>query len=198
MTYGCQPEGVVCLLGVTSADSSHWTRPLDCVGSVCEHFNAFIGKIIWLVFTVVINATLAASAFSIQIVSSEFNLDSCPLKLFFYHWFKPLYMESKGYKVMPTHLLFCLHGHKFMVARDGKLNSTSLILLKVHILVLCFWDSTGKRGNDNVFQNRKHRQTSIIYTKGEVFKSIQNRTEKMRIGEKIYWLSGKDKCGVEK
>lgn len=89
---------------------------------------------------------------------------------------------------MPTHLLFCLHGHKFMVARDDKLNSASLILLKVHILVLCFWDPAGKRGNDNVFQNRKHRQTSIIYTnrEGEVFKSIQNRTEKRRIGEKIY------------
>lgn len=49
-----------------------------------------------------------------------------------------------------------------MVARDDKISSASLILLKIHILIVRFKVSDTNRNRDNVFLNRRksHRRFS--------------------------------------
>ena len=59
-----------------------------------------------------------------------------------------------------THLLFLLFGLQFIAARDDKLSSASLILLKVHILIVRFRVSEANRESDNVFEKRRPRKTT--------------------------------------
>lgn len=46
--------------------------------------------------------------------------------------------HSIQYSVLSTHFLLRLFGHQLMVARNEKLMSAFLILLKVYVLVVCF------------------------------------------------------------
>lgn len=46
-----------------------------------------------------------------------------------------------------------------MVARDDKLSSAFLILLKIHILIMRFKVSETNRDSNNVFENRRSRKS---------------------------------------
>ena len=103
------------------------------------------------------------------------------------------YIAPHGHKhpQAQTHtcLLFLLLGHQFMVTRDDKLSSAILLFLKVHIHIVCFWDSEADRDNDN--DNRDTEQAEEIKIKKKkavFFKDIQSKEDERRRNGKIQYI----------
>lgn len=73
-----------------------------------------------------------------------------------------------------------------MVARDEKLSSAFLILLKIHILIMRFKVSETNRDSNNVFENRRprksHRKDKNEETRERKVFFKTYKTDKNRVG----------------